>query len=135
VPLAIEAALGRRKGFKIFGTDYDTRDGTCVRDYIHVLDLADAHSRAVQHLLDGGETAAVNLGTGTGTTVKELIATIKAVTGRDFRVDVVERRKGDSPVLVADNSKARDVLGWSPRYSLEDIIASAWKWHSGYDVT
>ena len=135
VPLAIDAALGRRKGFKIFGTDYDTRDGTCVRDYIHVLDLADAHSRAVQYLLDGGETAAVNLGTGTGTTVKELIATIKAVTGRDFRVDVVERRAGDSPVLVADNSKARDVLGWSPRYSLEDIIASAWKWHSGYDVT
>ncbi|MCM2291528.1 UDP-glucose 4-epimerase GalE [Allorhizobium sp. BGMRC 0089] len=130
IPLALEAALGRRQGFKVFGSDYDTRDGTCVRDYIHVLDLADAHVRAVEYLLDGGTTVALNLGTGTGTTVKELLGTIETVSGKPFPVEYAERREGDSTTLVANNDKAREILGWSPRYSLEDIIRSAWSWHS-----
>ena len=130
VPLAIEAALGRRAGFKVFGSDYDTRDGTCVRDYIHVLDLADAHVRAVDYLLGGGETVELNLGTGTGTTVKELLSAISDVSGRPFPVEYVGRRDGDSTSLVANNDKARDVLGWQPQYSLQDIIRSAWNWHS-----
>ena len=130
VPLAIEAALGRRDGFKVFGSDYDTRDGTCVRDYIHVLDLADAHVRAVDYLLGGGQTVELNLGTGTGTTVKELLAAISAFSGKPFPVEYVGRRDGDSTSLVADNARAREVLGWEPRYGLGDIIGSAWKWHS-----
>jgi UDP-glucose 4-epimerase len=130
IPLAIEAVLGRRQGFKVFGTDYDTRDGTCVRDYIHVLDLADAHVRAVQYLLDGGPSVALNLGTGTGTTVKELLAAIEDVTERPFPVEYTGRREGDSTTLVANNDKARSVLGWVPQYDLSRIIESAWKWHA-----
>lgn len=130
VPLAIEAALGRRQSFKIFGDDYDTRDGTCVRDYIHVLDLADAHVRALDYLLDGGETVALNLGTGVGTTVKELLHAITAVTGRDFPVEQADRRPGDSTSLVADNHNAKRVLGWQPGRDLNAIVKSAWNWHS-----
>jgi UDP-glucose 4-epimerase len=130
IPLAIDAALGRRQGFKVFGSDYDTRDGTCVRDYIHVLDLADAHVRAVEYLLRGGESVALNLGTGTGTTVKELLSTIETVSNRPFPVEYVGRREGDSTTLVANNDKARDVLGWSPIYDLSRIIESAWNWHA-----
>ncbi|HEV7322596.1 MAG TPA: UDP-glucose 4-epimerase GalE [Ensifer sp.] len=130
IPLAIDAALGRRQSFKIFGTDYDTRDGTCVRDYIHVLDLADAHVRAVEHLLAGGDSVELNLGTGTGTTVKELLTAIADVSGREFQVDLVDRREGDSTTLVANNDKARDVLGWVPKYDLTDITRTAWNWHS-----
>ena len=118
IPLAIDAALGRRQGFKVFGSDYETRDGTCVRDYIHVLDLADAHVRAVQYLLDGGESVALNLGTGTGTTVKELLGAIEDVSNRPFPVEYIGRREGDSHTLVANNDKARDVLGWVPQYDL-----------------
>lgn len=130
IPLAIEAALGRRQGFKVFGSDYDTRDGTCVRDYIHVLDLADAHVRAVEYLLDGGDSVALNLGTGTGTTVKELLGTIETVSKRPFPVEYVGRREGDSTTLVANNDKARDILGWSPKYDLTEIVESAWNWHA-----
>ncbi|MBN8952699.1 MULTISPECIES: UDP-glucose 4-epimerase GalE [unclassified Rhizobium] len=130
IPLAIDAALGRRQGFKVFGSDYDTRDGTCVRDYIHVLDLADAHVRAVEYLLRGGESVALNLGTGTGTTVKELLGTIETVSKRPFPVEYVGRREGDSTTLVANNDKARDILGWSPQYDLTEIIQSAWNWHA-----
>ena len=130
IPLAIDAALGRRQSFKIFGTDYDTRDGTCVRDYIHVLDLADAHVRAVEHLLAGGDSVELNLGTGTGTTVKELLTAISEVSGREFQVDLVDRREGDSTTLVANNDKARDILGWVPKYDLTDITRTAWNWHS-----
>ncbi len=130
IPLAIDAALGRRQGFKVFGSDYDTRDGTCVRDYIHVLDLADAHVRAVEYLLDGGGSVALNLGTGTGTTVKELLGTIETVSNRPFPVEYVGRREGDSTTLVANNDKARDILGWSPQYNLTEIIQSAWNWHA-----
>ncbi len=130
IPLAIDAALGRRQGFKVFGSDYETRDGTCVRDYIHVLDLADAHVRAVEYLLKGGDSVALNLGTGTGTTVKELLGAIEDVSKRPFPVEYVGRREGDSHTLVANNDKARDVLGWAPQYDLSQIIQSAWNWHS-----
>jgi UDP-glucose 4-epimerase len=130
IPLAIDAALGRREGFKVFGSDYETRDGTCVRDYIHVLDLADAHVRAVEYLLRGGDSVALNLGTGTGTTVKELLSTIEDVSAKPFPVEYVGRREGDSHTLVANNDKAREVLGWVPQHDLSQIIRSAWNWHS-----
>ncbi|CAN7610248.1 UDP-glucose 4-epimerase GalE [Rhizobium leguminosarum] len=130
IPLAIDAALGRRQGFKVFGSDYETRDGTCVRDYIHVLDLADAHVRAVEYLLKGGDSVALNLGTGTGTTVKELLGAIEDVSNRPFPVEYIGRREGDSHTLVANNDKARDVLGWVPQYDLSEIIRSAWAWHA-----
>jgi len=130
IPLAIDAALGRRAGFKVFGSDYETRDGTCVRDYIHVLDLADAHVRAVQYLLDGGDSVQLNLGTGTGTTVKELLSAIEDVTQQPFPVEYVGRREGDSTTLVANNDKAKAVLGWVPQYDLSQIIQSAWNWHA-----
>jgi len=130
IPLAIDAALGRRAGFTLFGTDYDTRDGTAVRDYVHVLDLADAHVRALRYLLDGGKSEAINLGTGTGTSVRELIRAIEAVSGKPFPVKTTERRAGDAAVLVADNKKARTVLGWEPQFNLEDIVKTAWAWHA-----
>lgn len=130
IPLAIDAALGRRQGFKVFGSDYETRDGTCVRDYIHVLDLADAHVRAVEYLLKGGDSVALNLGTGTGTTVRELLGAIEDVSNRPFPVEYIGRREGDSHTLVANNDKARDVLGWVPQYDLAQIIRSAWDWHA-----
>ncbi|AWC22832.1 UDP-glucose 4-epimerase [Aminobacter sp. MSH1] len=134
IPLAIDAARGRRAGFSVFGDDYDTRDGSCVRDFIHVMDLADAHSRAVQYLIDGGDSVALNLGTGQGTTVNELLSMVKEVSGRTFLVELAPRREGDAPSLVADNSKARDVLGWAPRHDLAAIVSSAWNWHARANV-
>lgn len=131
VPLAIETALGRRERFTIFGDDYDTRDGTAERDYVHVLDLADAHVLAVNRLLGGGETASFNLGTGRGATVRELIAGVERVSGRALSVVVAPRRPGDAPVLVADNGLARRDLGWSPTRDLDAVLDSAWRWHSG----
>ena len=129
IPLAIAAAMDPRKSFRIFGEDYETRDGTAVRDYVHVLDLADAHILALRRLLGGGESEAFNLGTGTGTSVRELVAAIGEISGRDFEAAPAGRRQGDAPVLVADNRRAREVLGWSPRYGLRDIIETAWRWH------
>jgi UDP-glucose 4-epimerase len=133
VPLLIEAALGRRAGFSIFGDDYETRDGTCIRDYVHVSDLADAHVRAVEYLLNGGETVAINLGTGTGTSVKELVTAVEAVSGRPLPVTQAERRPGDPPLLVASNETARNLLGWKPEHEIGDIIRSAWTWHSRFN--
>ena len=130
IPLALQTALGQRQGFKLFGDDYDTRDGTAVRDYIHVLDLADAHVRALKYLLSGGETNVFNLGTGTGTTVTELIETVRHTTDQPFPIEMAPRRDGDAPCLVADNAKARDVLGWRPTRTLDDIVRSAWRWHA-----
>ncbi|NSX34152.1 UDP-glucose 4-epimerase GalE [Brevundimonas vesicularis] len=135
VPLALQTALGQRQGFKLFGDDYDTRDGTAVRDYVHVMDLADAHVRALKYLLDGGETAVFNLGTGTGTTVMELIDTIRRITNRPFLVENAPRRPGDAPCLVADNSQAREVLGWLPMRTLDDIVRTAWRWHAAKQET
>jgi len=130
IPIAIETALGRRPHFQVLGTDYDTRDGSCVRDFVHVLDLADAHTRAIEHLLNGGTSHGLNLGTGHGTTVKELLQTVQHVVGRDFKIEYGPRRSGDSPALVADNALARRTIGWSPRHDLQSIIGTAWNWHS-----
>jgi UDP-glucose 4-epimerase len=130
IPIAIEAALGRRPYFEVLGTDYGTRDGTCVRDFVHVLDLASAHTRAVEHLLTNGESHVLNLGTGHGTTVKEMLETIQHVVGKQLKLKYGPRREGDSPVLVADSTLAKQTLGWSPRHDLRSIVDSAWNWHS-----
>ncbi|OQW59649.1 MAG: UDP-glucose 4-epimerase GalE [Proteobacteria bacterium HN_bin10] len=129
IPLALFTLLGRREVFRILGDDYETRDGTCLRDYVHVLDLADAHVRAIERLLGGGESLAANLGTGDGVTVRELIAAIERVTGQRVPVVPAPRRDGDAPALLADNALARRELGWSPSRGIDEIIADAWKWH------
>lgn len=129
IPLALQVALGQRPHFTIFGDDYDTRDGTAVRDYVHVLDLADAHVAALRRLLEGAESTSYNLGTGHGTTVKEMIAGVERVTGSTLPVRVADRRAGDAPVLVSDNAKARAELGWAPSRDLDIILGSAWRWH------
>lgn len=138
VPLILQTALGQRESISVFGNDYDTPDGTCVRDYIHVSDLADAHLRAVDYLISGGESNVFNLGNGQGFSVSEMISKVREVTGRDFSVVISPRRAGDPAVLIASSDKARNVLGWSPsRTKLDDIIRSAWEWHlnhpNGYD--
>lgn len=129
IPLAIRAAMDSNHSFKIFGQDYETPDGTAVRDYIHVLDLAEAHVLALRRLLAGGESEVFNLGTGTGTSVKELLETIHWASGSNFEAQLAPRREGDAPILVADNSRAREVLGWAPRHDLKSIVKSAWNWH------
>ncbi len=129
IPLVMQAALGQRVGFTLFGGDYDTRDGTAVRDYVHVLDLADAHVRALRYLLRGGEATACNLGSGAGTTVGEIVEAVRQATGRAVPVEVAARRAGDAASLIADIRRAREVLGWAPRWTLEDIIGSALNWH------
>ncbi|QQQ18213.1 UDP-glucose 4-epimerase GalE [Brevundimonas vitis] len=130
IPLALQAVLGQRSGFKLFGDDYDTRDGTAIRDYVHVSDLADAHVRALRYLLEGGVTTSFNLGTGNGTSVRELLTAVEAVTGKPFPVEVVGRRQGDAPMLVANGTRCETVLGWKPQRSLHDIVASALAWHT-----
>jgi len=105
-----------------------------VRDFVHVLDLADAHTRAIEHLLNNGTSHALNLGTGHGTTVRELLDTVRQVTGRDFNIKYGPRRNGDSPALVADNALARQTIGWSPRHDLPSIIGTAWNWHSNHPL-
>ncbi|MBN1496887.1 MAG: UDP-glucose 4-epimerase GalE [Spirochaetes bacterium] len=130
IPLVLDAALGTRKNIQIYGTDYDTPDGTCVRDYIHVADLADAHIRALERLLRGEGSAVFNLGNGKGFSVREVIDIAGKVTGRNIPVIETDRRPGDPAVLIADAKKAESVLGWRPRYpGLDAIIESAWKWH------
>ncbi|MFA5531986.1 MAG: UDP-glucose 4-epimerase GalE [Candidatus Shapirobacteria bacterium] len=130
IPLILDAAAGKREDIKIFGTDYPTTDGTCVRDYVHVNDLAQAHILALKKLMDGGESDNFNLGNGSGFSVKEVINVAKKITGVDFKVTEAERRAGDPPTLVADSTKAKKILGWQPKYAdLETIIDSAWKWY------
>ena len=129
IPLAIQVALGQRSHFTIFGDDYDTRDGTAVRDYVHVLDLADAHVSALKRLLAGGSSESYNLGTGTGTTVRELVDGVGRAVGKPLAVQMAPRRPGDAPILVGDSAKARAQLGWSPSRDLDAILSSAWKWH------
>ena len=129
IPLVLQAASGRREAINIFGTDYDTPDGTCVRDYIHIHDLAQAHWLALEHLRKGGESGAFNLGNGNGFSIREVIDVAKEVTGRDFPVVEADRRAGDPAVLLADSTLARSVLGWQPEYSdLASIIEHAWDW-------
>ncbi|MGD9981273.1 MAG: UDP-glucose 4-epimerase GalE [Hyphomonadaceae bacterium] len=134
IPLALFTLLGRRDAFRIFGDDYDTRDGTCLRDYVHVLDLADAHVRAIERLLGGGSSLVANLGTGDGVTVRELVSATERVTGRRVPAISAPRRDGDSPALLADNALAKRELGWSPARSIHEIIADAWKWHSEIEI-
>jgi UDP-glucose 4-epimerase len=131
IPLVLYAASGKRDHISIFGTDYPTDDGTCIRDYIHVQDLAEAHYLGLEYLLNGGESDVFNLGNGNGFSVREVIETAKKVTGREIRVKESERRPGDPPVLVGSSEKARKKLGWNPQYpDLETIITHAWRWHS-----
>jgi UDP-glucose 4-epimerase len=129
IPLALQAAAGRRPPLKVFGRDYDTPDGTCVRDYIHVDDLADAHLLALEYLWKGGASTAFNLGNGAGFSVQEVLDTAERVTGRRVPAEDAPRREGDPARLVADAALARSVLGWSPRHAdLETIVRHAWQW-------
>lgn len=129
IPLVLKAITGERDSIKVFGTDYDTRDGTCIRDYIHVEDLALAHRLAVEKL--GSYNGCINLGTGVGTTVKEIITAAEKVSGRKCPVDYAPRRPGDPAKLFADNRKAKEILGWVPEYlNIENILQTAWKWET-----
>ncbi|HZU76749.1 MAG TPA: UDP-glucose 4-epimerase GalE [Dehalococcoidia bacterium] len=131
IPLVIEAALGRRSCIEVLGTDYATADGTAVRDYVHVVDLAEAHVAALRLLLAGGESRALNLGTGRGFSVREVIDAVRSLSGRDVPVREAPRRPGDPPVLVADATLAGTILGWQPRAAgLEQIVTSALAWHT-----
>jgi len=129
IPLVLEAAQGRRAAIDIFGTDYPTPDGTAIRDYIHVQDLAEAHVRALDYLLAGGASVALNLGTGIGHSVREVIKVAGSVTGRPVPCREAPRRAGDPPILVADASRAEKLLRWKPELpDLDDIIGTAWRW-------
>jgi UDP-glucose 4-epimerase len=131
IPLTIYAALGINEDVKIFGTDYSTRDGTCIRDYIHVMDLADAHVRAMEYLKTMEESDSFNLGNGNGYSVREIIETVKRISKKDFEVIEAERREGDPPVLVGSSKKAMEILGWKPQYAdIETIVETAYRWHS-----
>lgn len=130
IPLALLTALGKRENLLIFGTDYDTPDGTAVRDYIHVSDLADAHVLGLEYLLKGGQSDVFNLGNGNGFSVRDVIETAKKVTGREIAVKECDRRAGDAPILVGSSAKARNILGWNPQYAdLSTIVSHAWQWH------
>ncbi|WP_202080869.1 UDP-glucose 4-epimerase GalE [Caldalkalibacillus salinus] len=133
IPIILQVALGQRERIHIFGEDYDTRDGTCIRDYIHVMDLANAHWLALNHLREGGPSTAYNLGHGQGFTVKEVIEHARKVTGHPIPAEVAPRRAGDPPVLIASSDKIKRELGWQPKYnSLEAMLETAWKWHQAH---
>ncbi len=133
IPLVLQVPLGQREAIKIFGTDYDTPDGTCVRDYIHVSDLARAHIQAMEALAGGADSMALNLGTGKGYSVREIIETARTVTGHPVPAEEAPRRPGDPAALVARADKARERLGWEPTESdLPSIITSAWNWHQSH---
>ncbi|MDR3348930.1 MAG: UDP-glucose 4-epimerase GalE [Acidaminococcales bacterium] len=129
VPLALKSALGQLPQINIFGADYDTPDGTAIRDYIHVEDIAAAHLKALNYLRAGGKSAIFNLGRGTGYSVRQIIDICRAVTGLDIKTACAARRPGDPPRLVAGGAKAEKELGWRPKRAIEDIIATAWEWH------
>lgn len=130
IPLILQVPNGQREKISIYGDDYDTEDGTCVRDYIHVTDLAQAHILAVKYLMAGNESNVFNLGNGVGFTVKEVIETARKVTGHPIPAETTPRRGGDPARLIASSDKAREILGWKPEHAdLEEIIATAWKWH------
>ncbi len=132
IPIVLQCALGKRDHVGIYGDDYPTADGTCVRDYIHVRDLAMAHLLALEYLDRDGESGPFNLGSGDGYSVREIIDTARKVTGKPIPAVVEPRRAGDPSVLIASNRKAREVLGWKPERGLEEIIADAWAWHQGH---
>jgi UDP-glucose-4-epimerase GalE len=134
IPLVIHAAQGRASCVEVYGTDYPTPDGTAVRDYIHVTDLASAHVRSLERLLEGGQSTALNLGTGHGHSVREVIKMVEQVTGRHVPVRESPRRPGDPATLTADATLARQLLGWIPEYSaLDRIVETAWRWHTTSD--
>ena len=133
IPLILQVPLGQREYISIFGDDYDTSDGTCIRDYIHVTDLAQAHILAVDYLMKGNESNIFNLGNGVGFTVKEVIDTARKVTGHEIPAKIAERRAGDPARLIASSDKARQVLLWKPEHAdLEAIISTAWNWHKNH---
>ncbi|MFV8212135.1 UDP-glucose 4-epimerase GalE [Streptococcus pluranimalium] len=138
LPIVLQVALGQRKKISIFGSDYDTNDGTNVRDYVHPFDLADAHLLAVKYLREGNESTAFNLGSSTGFSNLEIVEAARRVTGKEIPLEMAERRPGDPDSLIAESSKARQVLGWKPQFdNIDRIIETAWAWHSshpnGYD--
>ena len=138
IPLILQVPLGKRDHITIFGDDYATPDGTCLRDYIHVIDLADAHVLALEYLRQGGESNIFNLGNGQGFSVKEMIEAAKEATGKDIKVEMGSRRAGDPAQLIASSEKARNILGWNPRYTdVRQVIGTAWTWHqkhpNGYE--
>ena len=131
IPLILQVSNGKREQINIFGDEYPTHDGTCIRDYIHITDLADAHIKALEYLKNGGKSTYYNLGNGNGFSVKEVIDTVEKVVGSPVKKQVVERRPGDPASLVASSEKIQKELGWKPKYdTLDSIVASAWKWHS-----
>lgn len=133
IPIILQAAQGKREKVYLFGDDYPTEDGTCIRDYIHVTDLADAHIKALERLFDGGSSTAYNLGNGKGFSVKQVIEEARRVTGMEIPVEHAPRRAGDPSVLIASSDKAIDELGWTPKYnSLKKIIETAWHWHKSH---
>lgn len=133
IPLILQAAQGKRDSVSIFGTDYPTPDGTCLRDYIHVKDLASAHVLALNHLAEGGSSRVYNLGTENGFSVREIIDAVKKVTGRDFTVKEEARRAGDPAKLIASSAKIKEELHWQPCHStIQEIVTTAWRWHEGH---
>jgi len=133
IPLVLQAASGRRKDISIFGTDYNTPDGTCIRDYIHIEDLCSAHLLALEYLISGGDSCQYNMGNGQGYSIREVIDTVKQVTGTSFDVIKEGRRDGDPEKLIADSEKIRNNLGWQPRFpDLKTIITHAWDWELQY---
>ncbi|MCX7950789.1 MAG: UDP-glucose 4-epimerase GalE [Clostridiales bacterium] len=133
IPLVLQTCLGKRDSIKIFGDDYNTKDGTCIRDYIHVNDLAEAHILALEALYNGKDSTVYNLGNGNGFTVKEIIEAAEEVTGINIKKEVVERRAGDPAVLIASSDKIRRELNWNPKYTdIKKIIETAWRWHKNH---
>ncbi len=134
IPLVLDVAKGQRDVFTVNGNDYDTEDGTCVRDYIHVNDLASAHLLALEYLLNGGDSQAFNLGNGAGYSIQQVVETARKITGHTIPTRVGERRAGDTPMLISDSSRAHDILGWSPsRADLAIQIEDAWRWHKNFE--
>ncbi len=130
IPIAIQCAIGQQPSMQIYGTDHPTPDGTAIRDYVHVSDLAEAHVLALRHLLDGGTSMALNLGTGKGHSVREVITAVESVSGRHVPFQEAAKRPGDPPILIADAKAAQQILGWQPKLStLDTIVETSWRWH------
>ena len=135
IPLIIQSAMGCRPELEIYGMNYPTHDGTPIRDYIHVMDLAEAHVLALEYLIKGGKSGAFNLGTGNGHSVMEVISAVKQISGLHTPIRTVQNRPGDAPVLVADASKAHQTIGWAPRFKdIHEIVESAWRWHKEKEI-
>lgn len=129
IPLVLDVAIGRREYISVYGSDFDTPDGTCIRDYIHVTDLADAHYKAMNYLIEEKENLKLNLGNGEGFSVLEIIHEVERITGKSIEKKLVDRRPGDPARLIGFTEKAKRMLGWQPQYRLDDIISTAWNWH------